>query len=483
MASKFELNDSTPAAPAGRINVTWQSDSSGNVSAHVAETASLAYAGATQTDVLPKRQIVTFQGAGVTLSDDAANKTTIVNIPGATGFVPATRRVIAGTGLTGGGPLSSDVTLNANIAAIQTPWLQDINANGFSLTNARRIVANYPEVTTFACTATFNNSNAAAHVTAGVVRIEAASTALDHGLLVGIGGANTVFNFTAAGDAYVRGPVRVGEVVDPLPSGVTGLALTRPAGNTTSLYFWQQSVASAHVGFKPNDSNLYLVNAFADGTITNGKGISIDVNGRVGIGTAPAFTSLVVSKDATPLSDAATAQIAVTANNTNKRLVIGYDTGGNSGMVQAYEHGGSVQALAINPLGGNVSIGGSQPFNRFSVGGGALGYTEANTGAGIVSIGTGVSQLDSKLLFGVESAAGWQHAWIQSTQPGTSPRPLLLNAVGGPVIMQCAEGGYPGYNVATSPNNTVMMHCTSTVLFFSVKLASGVVKSASLSLT
>ena len=39
MAGKFELNNTTPAAPAGRTNVQWQSDASGNVSASVADAA------------------------------------------------------------------------------------------------------------------------------------------------------------------------------------------------------------------------------------------------------------------------------------------------------------------------------------------------------------------------------------------------------------------------------------------------------------
>lgn len=51
------------------------------------------------------------------------------------GGVPATRKVIAGSGLSGGGALSADVTLSANIAAIQTPWLQNIDGGNFTLGN------------------------------------------------------------------------------------------------------------------------------------------------------------------------------------------------------------------------------------------------------------------------------------------------------------------------------------------------------------
>jgi hypothetical protein len=53
-----------------------------------------------------------------------------------TGAVPNTRQIIAGAGLSGGGALSGNVTLSANIAGIQTPWLQNVNAAGFALTNA-----------------------------------------------------------------------------------------------------------------------------------------------------------------------------------------------------------------------------------------------------------------------------------------------------------------------------------------------------------
>jgi len=49
---------------------------------------------------------------------------------GAIGAVPITRRVIAGTGLSGGGPLSGDVTLNAALAS------SDISAGGGVVTSA-----------------------------------------------------------------------------------------------------------------------------------------------------------------------------------------------------------------------------------------------------------------------------------------------------------------------------------------------------------
>ncbi|HEY1242228.1 MAG TPA: hypothetical protein VGF16_16805 [Bryobacteraceae bacterium] len=67
-------------------------------------------------------------GAVVPAKDDY----TVAQVSGA---VPNTTQVIAGTGLTGGGSLSGNVTLNANVSGIQTPWLGDIDASSHFLNN------------------------------------------------------------------------------------------------------------------------------------------------------------------------------------------------------------------------------------------------------------------------------------------------------------------------------------------------------------
>lgn len=66
---------------------------------------------------LTQRTTLNFVGAGVTATDDAANSRTVVTIPTPTaaqvGAVPTTTQVIAGSGLSGGGALSANVTLTA----------------------------------------------------------------------------------------------------------------------------------------------------------------------------------------------------------------------------------------------------------------------------------------------------------------------------------------------------------------------------------
>lgn len=105
----------------------------------------LSGGGALAADVTITANVLTVQGR----TGDVV--LTAQDISGA-GGVPATRQVIAGAGLGGGGPLSGDVTLTANVktvfgrtgdviltpaeaATIQTPWLQNINGNGFRLGN------------------------------------------------------------------------------------------------------------------------------------------------------------------------------------------------------------------------------------------------------------------------------------------------------------------------------------------------------------
>ena len=118
MADKFELNSTTPAAPAGKVNIVWQSDAAGNISGHTAGVVASVF-GRT--------------GAVVAQSGD-------YGVAQVTGAVPDTRTIIAGSGLSGGGALSGNVTLSANIAGIQTPWLSAIDAAGFALNNTGNVL-------------------------------------------------------------------------------------------------------------------------------------------------------------------------------------------------------------------------------------------------------------------------------------------------------------------------------------------------------
>ena len=110
MASKFELNDTTPVAPAGRVNVKWQYDPEGNVSAAVVDDTGI-------------------QRIGVRL--DGAQK----GVRSQINFVTGSNVNLAAADNPGGNWV--DVAINAN----QTPWTSPVDAGGFALTNAGQVTA------------------------------------------------------------------------------------------------------------------------------------------------------------------------------------------------------------------------------------------------------------------------------------------------------------------------------------------------------
>ena len=112
------------------------------------------------------------------------------------------------------------------------------------------------------------------------------------------------------------------------------------------------------------------------GSVNGGtKNIALRWNaaGSVGIGSADltgaaSTTKLVLQGDD---SAAAPTQLNIRGNaDTNKRLLIGYNTSSNYGSLQAYSGASSTTSLALNPSGGNVVIGTSDNgVDKLAVGG------------------------------------------------------------------------------------------------------------------
>lgn len=187
MASKFELRDTVPVAPSGKINVKWQSDVSGNVSAYVdpAGGGGVAFQTPWLSDIdgavfdLNNLGVIRFKdhlgvSAPITaigneggtlhlLSDNGGS----INIESyGTGRVmvstDSTRRIVVRQdGNVGIGPSMNpsyllDVQGDCNVegvyridgvpiatgAAAQTPWLSDINAAGYHLDSVGRVSVN-----------------------------------------------------------------------------------------------------------------------------------------------------------------------------------------------------------------------------------------------------------------------------------------------------------------------------------------------------
>src|SRR5262245_5996987 len=144
MADKFELSDSTPAAPATKVNVKWQSDVNGNVSGYVDASGGGSSGHVIQDEGTPltARAALNFVGAGVTATDDSVNGRTVVTIPYAgldarvnyTSYgIANILNFIAGTNVTLGAGSSSgavDVTINASGLADPTTTKGDLIVRG-----------------------------------------------------------------------------------------------------------------------------------------------------------------------------------------------------------------------------------------------------------------------------------------------------------------------------------------------------------------
>ena len=119
MADKFELNDTTPAAPVGRLNVQWQSDVNGNVSGNIPEPS----AGGAVASVFGRTGAVAAQPGDYTAAQ-------------VTGAVSVTGSYADPAWIT-----SLDWTKINNKPAIpnQTPWTQHIDGAGFELRNAGKV--------------------------------------------------------------------------------------------------------------------------------------------------------------------------------------------------------------------------------------------------------------------------------------------------------------------------------------------------------
>ena len=66
---------------------------------------------------------------------------------------------------------------------------------------------------------------------------------------------------------------------DPAPYD-NGLSIANAANTPTSLFLWQSGQSSGHLGFRSGDTNLYLVNSYSDGLITNTAAVTLDTASR-----------------------------------------------------------------------------------------------------------------------------------------------------------------------------------------------------------
>jgi hypothetical protein len=160
-------------------------------------------------------------------------------------------------------------------------------------------------------------------------------------------------------------------------------------------------------------------------------------NGNVGIGTTSPVAKLMVTGDA---NGANNEQFFITgATNTNKRLRLGYDTTGNYGRIQAITYLSSYDNLALNPDGGNVGIGTTNPGVKLDVNGQIRSY--APTGE-IYSYSTNANNT-AKVFAGWTNNTGMQIGYLPQTAQGyvENTYPITAGQVFGDIYFRQNSAG------------------------------------------
>ncbi|GAA5122088.1 tail fiber domain-containing protein [Luteolibacter yonseiensis] len=168
-----------------------------------------------------------------------------------------------------------------------------------------------------------------------------------------------------------------------------------------------------------------------------------NATGAVGIGGelngAAATTRLVLQGDD---SNTVPAQLNIRGNSdTNKRLLIGYNTSSNYSSLQSYAGASSASNLVLNSGGGNVGIGTISPGSRLTVVGnteiqGGISATGAN-GAGYTFNGGGdgdgglFSPEDGTITIRTNSTEKVRVTWDGNMGVGTSNPTSRLQVNGG----------------------------------------------------
>ncbi len=154
-----------------------------------------------------------------------------------------------------------------------------------------------------------------------------------------------------------------------------------------SYYNSAPGIGAAYNGFQGVDGDLAFY-AYAGTMNSRTERMRIAGNsGFVGIGTTSPSNILTVQANDTFNQDASGQLVLRGASNTAKCTRIGFDTTNNYGYVQSIEAGVSTRPFVLQPFGGNVGIGTTNPQG----GGGASDRTlSINSGSGAASFLTGL---------------------------------------------------------------------------------------------
>jgi microcystin-dependent protein len=177
-------------------------------------------------------------------------------------------------------------------------------------------------------------------------------------------------------------------VQDPKSDGINGVPRdddeTRPA-NLALTYCIKTDETSPETGFLFNETGetIHLSNGSQRvGFGTENAQYKVDINGGlgvndtlfvtetgyVGIGTSSPGRILAIEDDATSFdANMDNAQFIIQGSDTNQKLAFGYDTTNDYALIQSVKSGTNTQPLVLNPFGGDVGIGTTNPTQILDV--------------------------------------------------------------------------------------------------------------------
>jgi hypothetical protein len=283
---------------------------------------------------------------------------------------------------------------------------------------------------------------------------------------VGIGNRNPTNQLSVTGAADFSGNVGIG-VTSPLAklhvngtaSFRTGMAsdgylsITPGTSSTAGYLSWYKpgGLRQGALGGEGNNVRLNLENS-ADFTV---------LGGNVGIGTtsiSSATSKLTLQGD---MTKSPADQLTIRGNaNTEKRLLVGYDTTANKASLQSYTATSTTGQLLLNPNGGNVGIGVTAPGNPLTIQS-TVGSNDASSsqhnlqlqiqnGRGAKSLGIGVLNDGTAVLQAKEVNVGYGDILINPTggrvaiqTTNTTQGDLSVGLAG--VVSVGSRGGSNGY--------------------------------------
>lgn len=199
-------------------------------------------------------------------------------------------------------------------------------------------------------------------------------------------------------------------------AGALDLAITPLAGSASNHGLGWYGTGRLFGGVAIDGPVLYGNAGGALGSNTNGTyntALRWNAAGQLGVGTATLAGAAASSKLVLQGNDGSTPaqQLVIRGEtDTNKRLLLGFDTTLNQASLQSYSTSTLGAGLALNPQGGNVGIGTSAPAAgpKLNIADGAI-----NTGRfasmQIVTAGTGASYPQLALVRNSWHAAGLGH--------------------------------------------------------------------------